>query len=124
MTLFGKLVSEGEAVTWVAGLALLHVAYAREVLLQDRTQSRLYASMPAAARSRLPDRPSTPRAVGFGSVAFLQAFLRYVLTDTPEDPVEVTALKTTLRASSRRERWFASLSFAGLLALGIDLWSR
>jgi hypothetical protein len=124
MTLFGKPTSAAEVTAWIAVVVLLHAAYAREVLLQVRVQTRLYASLPARVRGAFPDHPVTPRTVVFGSLAFLRAFLRFIFTDAPEDSAEVAALKTELRASGRRERAFAALAMSALLAFALAFWRR
>jgi len=124
MRIFGKVTSMAELAGWIAVLLVVHVAYAREVLLQVRVQSRLYASLPSRIRGSFPDHPASARTVGFGSLQFLRAYLHYILTDTPDDSADVAAFKTELRASSRRERWFACLGVAALLAFVIALWRR
>jgi hypothetical protein len=124
VTLFGKPTSVCELAAWLSTLLLLHAAYAREVLLQVRVQSQLYATLPARVRWSFPDHPVSPRTVVFGSLDFFHAFGHYIFTDTADDSTEVAALKTELRASGRRERWFASLAVSALLAFGIVFWRR
>lgn len=124
MTLLGKTTSVGEVAVWIALLVSLHLAYAREVLLQVRMQSRLYASLPPVVRRSFPDRPVSPRTVVFGSIDFLRSYFRFIFTDGADDSPEITALKGALRASGRRERWFAGLAVTALLACAIAFWRR
>src|SRR5262249_32964590 len=101
-----------------------HLAYAREVLLQVDIQSRLYASLPLRIRRSFPDHPASPRTVVFGSMDFLRSFFGYIFTDASDDSPEVAALKSELRASGRRERWFLMLAMASVLVCAVVFWRR
>jgi len=124
ITVFGKSTSAVEVAAWITVMVLLNVAYAREVLLQVRVQSRLYASLPARIRHAFPDHPSSPRTVGFGSIDFLRSFFRFIFTDAADDSAEVSALKNELRASGRRERALAALDVLALLTCALVFWQR
>jgi len=124
MTVFGKPTTAAEVAGWLGVLLAVHVAYAREVLLQVRVQTRLYASLPPRIRHSFPDHPASPRTVVFGSLDFLSSYFRYIFTDTSDDSAEIAALKIELRASGRRERWFASLALASVLACAFVFWRR
>ena len=124
ITLLGKSTSTVEVVAWIVLMLLLNVAYAREVLLQVRVQTLLYASLPARVRRAFPDHPASPRTVVFGSIEFLRAFFRFIITDAADDTAEVAALKVAFRASGRRERTFAALGMMALVACALVFWHR
>ena len=94
-----------------------HVPFAYEVIVQLRTQARLYALIPEQTRRTFPRAPSRPSLVFLGTPRFFRAFGRYVFADIADESREIVALKTRLRKSIRRKVWFA----IGGLAIAIAL---
>jgi len=100
-------------------VAATALPYAIEILRQVPLQARFLAILPPDARAALPPHPRHPWLAPFGSVRFFLALFRYVLRNTPEDPIAVAALKRKMRASMLREGLFA----AGLIIVVTALWS-
>ena len=107
-------------------VAAAALPYAVEILRQVPLQARFLAILPPETRRSLPPHPRHPWLAPFGSVRFFLALFRYVLRNTPDDPIEVAALKRKMRASiapggavCRRAHHRRHRSLVGRLAPGL-----
>lgn len=103
-------------------IAVIHIPFMREVLLQMRVSSQLYSLLTPARRARFPDAPARPAWLVLASGRFHLAFWAYVKRSDPEDTSLQAALKRALRRSMKRKVIVAVLGFLVACALVAAGW--
>jgi hypothetical protein len=100
----------------------LVLAAAVEIVVQLRLLTRFLDALPPAARAALPRHPRRPGLAFLGSTRFFLAIWRSFRHDLPEDSPAVLALKHRMRASLRREMFWAAGTVAATVALVAAGW--
>src|SRR5688572_24770583 len=92
-----------EPATGMLIIAVAHLPFLREVQLQLRLSSQLYALLTPARRAQFHDPPVHARRLMLASARFHLAFWAYIKREEPADTPPQVALKLALRRSMKRK---------------------